>query len=72
MPNKRKEVVSYPTMSALELGELLGYGKTKSYEIVAQLRSELEAKGCILPNKGLIPREYALERLGGFAKVRKI
>lgn len=72
MPTKRKEVVTYPMMTAREVGELLGYGRTKSYEIVAMLRSELAAQGNILPNKGLVPREYVLDRLGGFAKVRKL
>jgi len=66
-----RNAVDYPLMSAAEIAELLGYGRTKGYQVAKQLRQELISKGAIVPNRGLVPRAYVIERLGGLAEVKE-
>lgn len=47
-----------------EIEALCKVKRTKAYEIIAKLNSELEAKGYIIPKAGQVPKAYADKRLG--------
>ena len=48
-------------ISAKEIQNELGISRTKSYEIVKQLNSELESKGYLVV-RGKVPRRYFNQR----------
>lgn len=63
MENERKESKDPRVMTAQEVSDIYGCGKTKAYEIVQQLNRELAKKGKITV-RGRVPRRYFEERTG--------
>lgn len=63
MENDRKESRDSRVMTAQEVSDMYGCGRTKAYEIVQQLNRELAKKGKITV-RGRVPRRYFEERLG--------
>lgn len=63
MKEAMNEIYTDPFMTAKEVAEVLGVGKSKSYQTIRLLNQELESKGfLIIPGK--IQREYFYERYG--------
>jgi len=50
--------------TADEIGQMIGVGRTKSYRIVRQLNTELEAKGYLTVG-GKVPKEFFNEKYFG-------
>lgn len=48
--------------TAAQISSLVGCGRSKAYEVIAKLNTELEAKGFIT-FRGKVPRKYAQERM---------
>ena len=50
-------------LSAEDVGQIMNYSTSHSYQIIRQLNGELKAKGYIT-RSGQIPRKYFMERVG--------
>lgn len=47
-----------------EIAALCEIKRSKAYEIIAKLNTELEQQGYIVPKAGRVPKAYAEKRLG--------
>lgn len=47
-----------------DIKRLCFVGRSRAYQIIAQLNAELESAGYLIPKRGQVPQSYANKRLG--------